>query len=56
MADVDNQQDARLDRLDNRLRQVEEVVVELRAITKMIRPVLMLFAVSVGIDVGPLLL
>jgi len=55
MSDVDGQQDARLDRLDNRLRAVEEVVIELRAITKMVRPVLLLLAASLGIDVAPML-
>lgn len=55
MTDVDGQQDARLDRLDNRLRAVEEVVIELRAITKMVRPVLLLLAASLGIDVAPML-
>jgi len=56
MSDVDGQQDARLDRLDNRLRAVEEVVVELRAITKMVRPVLLLLAASLGVDVAPMLI
>lgn len=56
MSGVDEAQDARLDRIDNRLRAVEEVVIELRAITKMVRPVLMLLAASLGIDVAPLLL
>lgn len=55
MTDVDGQQDARLDRLDNRLRAVEEVVIELRAITKMVRPVLLLLAASLGVDVAPML-
>lgn len=56
MTKVDEAQDARLDRIDGRLRAVEEVVIELRAITKMVRPVLMLLAASLGIDVAPLLL
>ena len=55
MSDVDGQQDARLDRLDSRLRAVEEVVIELRAITKMVRPVLLLLAASLGVDVAPML-
>ena len=55
MNDVDGQQDARLDRLDSRLRAVEEVVIELRAITKMVKPVLLLLAASLGIDVAPML-
>jgi hypothetical protein len=56
MSKVDEAQDARLDRIDGRLREVEEVVIELRALTKMVRPVLMLLAASLGIDVAPLLL
>lgn len=56
MTKVDEAQDARLDRIDGRLREVEEVVIELRALTKMVRPVLMLLAASLGIDVAPLLL
>jgi hypothetical protein len=55
MTNVDGQQDARLDRLDNRLRAVEEVVIELRAITKMVKPVLLLLAASLGVDVAPML-
>ena len=55
MTDVDGQQDARLDRLDSRLRAVEEVVVELRTITKMVKPVLLLLAASLGVDVAPML-
>ena len=55
MTGVDDAQDARLDRIDNRLRAVEEVVIELRAITKMVRPVLLLLAASLGIDVAPML-
>lgn len=55
MSDVDGQQDARLDRLDSRLRAVEEVVIELRAITKMVKPVLLLLAASLGVDVAPML-
>ena len=55
MSDVDGQQDARLDRLDTRLRAVEEVVVELRAITKMVKPLLLLLGASLGIDVLPML-
>lgn len=56
MGDVDGQQDARLDRLDARLRAVEEVVVELRTLTKMVKPILLLLAASLGVDVGPMLL
>jgi hypothetical protein len=55
MSDVDGQQDARLDRLDTRLRAVEEVVIELRAMTKLAKPILMLLAASLGVDVAPML-
>jgi hypothetical protein len=52
---VDDAQDARLDRLDARLRAVEEVVIELRALTKLARPALFVLAASLGVDVMPLL-
>ena len=52
---VDDAQDARLDRLDSRLRAVEEVVIELRAMTKMAKPILLLLAASLGVDVAPML-
>lgn len=55
MSDVDGQQDARLDRLDTRLRAVEEVVIELRAITRLVKPVLLMLAASLGVDVAPML-
>jgi len=55
MTDADSQQDARLDRLDNRLRQVEEVVIELRALTKLVRPIILLAAASLGIDIMPMI-
>jgi len=54
MTDADSQQDARLDRLDNRLRQVEEVVIELRALTTLVRPLILLAAASLGIDIMPM--
>lgn len=56
VSDVDGQQDARLDRLDARLRAVEEVVVELKTITKLVKPVLILLAASLGVDVAPMML
>ena len=52
---VDDAQDARLDRLDTRLRAVEEVVIELRALTKMVKPILLMLAASLGVDVAPML-
>jgi hypothetical protein len=53
---VDDAQDARLDRIDTRLRAVEEVVVELRLLTKMAKPIVLLLAASLGIDVAPMIL
>ena len=44
---TDDAQDARLDRLDARLRVVEEVVVELRTLTKLAKPILLLVAASI---------
>lgn len=55
MSDVDGQQDARLDRLDNRLRDVETVVIELGALVKMVRPLLILAGASLGLDIAPML-
>lgn len=54
MTGVDEAQDARLDRLDSRLRAVEEVVVELRTLTKLAKPVLFLIAASLGVDIAPM--
>ncbi len=53
---VDDAQDARLDRIDGRLRAVEEVVVELRTLTKLARPILLLVAASIGVDVAPMVM
>ena len=54
MSGIDEAQDARLDRIDGRLRAVEEVVVELRTLTKLARPILLLVAASIGVDVAPM--
>jgi len=51
---VDDAQDARLDRIDSRLRAVEEVVVELRLLTKIAKPIVLLLATSLGLDVAPM--
>ncbi len=53
---TDDAQDARLDRLDGRLRVVEEVVVELKTLTKLAKPILLLVAASIGVDVAPYML
>ena len=53
---VDDAQDARLDRIDARLRAVEEVILELRAITKLIKPIILIAAASLGLDVAPYLM
>lgn len=55
MSGVDEAQDARLDRIDGRLRAVEEVVVELRTLTKLAKPILLVAAASLGVDIMPLL-
>ena len=52
---VDEAQDARLDRIDGRLRAVEEVVVELRTLTKLAKPILLVAAASLGVDIAPML-
>lgn len=56
MPDIDEAQDARLDRIDNRLRAVEEMVVELRTLTKLAKPILMVAAASLGVDIAPMVL
>jgi len=53
---TDDAQDARLDRIDGRLRVVEEVVVELKTLTKLAKPILLLVAASIGVDVAPYML
>ena len=53
---VDDAQDARLDRINSRLRSVEEVVVELQTLTKLARPLVLLVGASLGIDIAPMLL
>lgn len=53
-ADIDEAQDARLDRIDNRLRAVEEMVVELRTLTKLAKPILLVAAASLGVDIAPM--
>ena len=53
---VDDAQDARLDRIDARVRSVEEVVIELQTLTKLARPLILLVGASLGIDIAPMLL
>lgn len=55
MTSVDEEQSARMDRIDARLRAVEEVVVELRTLTKLARPIMLIAAAGLGIDIMPLL-
>lgn len=55
MTKVDEQQDARLDRIDGRLRKVEETIVELNALAKLARPIIVLLAASLGVDIAPML-
>lgn len=50
---VDDAQDARLDRIDSRLRNVEDVIVELRTLVRLIKPMVLLAGASLGIDVMP---
>lgn len=53
---VDDAQDARLDRIDQRLRSVEEVVVELQTLTKLAKPIVLLLGASLGIDIAPMII
>jgi hypothetical protein len=56
MAGTDEAQDARLDRIDTRLRAVEELAVELKALTKLAKPLLLVAAMSLGLDIGPMII
>lgn len=53
MAGTDEAQDARLDRIDTRLRAVEELAVELKALAKLAKPLLLVAAASLGLDIAP---
>ena len=50
---TDDAQDARLDRIDTRLRAVEELAVELKALAKLAKPLLLVAAASLGLDIAP---
>jgi hypothetical protein len=52
---VDSQQDARLDRLDARVRALEELAHELRAVVKLAKPIMLMAAASLGVDIMPLI-
>jgi len=52
---VDEEQSARLDRLDNRVKVLEELAFELRGVLKLARPLMILAAASLGVDIMPLL-
>lgn len=55
MSGVDEAQDARLDRIDARVRALEELAHELRGIVKLARPLLVMAAASLGVDILPML-
>lgn len=55
MVSVDEEQSARLDRLDNRVKVLEELAFELRGVLKLARPLMILAAASLGVDIMPLL-
>ena len=55
MTSVDEAQDARLDRIDARVRALEELAHELRGIVKLARPLLFMAAASLGVDIAPML-
>lgn len=56
MSGTDEAQDARLDRIDARLRAVEELAVELKALAKLARPLLIVAAASLGLDIAPMII
>lgn len=47
--------DEELASLDSRLRAVEEVIIELRTMAKLAKPVLLILALGTGIDLAPFL-
>ena len=55
MTSADEAQDARLDRIDARVRALEELAYELRGIVKLARPLLVMAAASLGVDILPML-
>lgn len=52
---VDDAQDARLDRLDQRVKALEELAFELRGVLKLAKPLLLLAGASLGLDLTQLL-
>ena len=55
MSGIDEAQDARLDRIDARVRALEELAYELRGVVKLARPLMLMAAASLGVDIMPLL-
>jgi hypothetical protein len=51
---MDDAQNDRMDRLDLRLRAVEEVVIELRTLSKLVKPIIFMAAAGLGIDIMPM--
>lgn len=55
MTDADSYQDRAIEDLQGRMRAVEEVVVELRTLTKLAKPIMLIAAAGLGVDIMPLL-
>ena len=54
--DIDQKQNEDLASLDTRLRAVEEVVIELRVMAKLAKPILLILALGTGVDIAPFIM
>lgn len=55
MTDVDKTQDIRISKLEERMLMMEQTIIELRGMTKMLKVVATAVAISLGMDVNGLL-
>jgi len=55
MSDVDKTQDIRISKLEERMLMMEQTILELRGMTKMLKVVATAVAISLGMDVNGLL-
>jgi hypothetical protein len=55
MSDVDKTQDVRISKLEERMLMMEQTIIELRGMTKVLKTVAVAVALSLGMDVQGLL-
>lgn len=55
MTEVDKTQDIRISKLEERMLMMEQTIIELRGMTKMLKVVATAVAISLGMDVNGLL-